>query len=36
MEIDEPSAPLPRGALGVHGVVVETEPLADFIEEFGV
>jgi hypothetical protein len=35
METDEPYDPIHIGALGVHGVVVETEHLADFIEEFG-
>ena len=36
VETDEPYDPLHIGALGVNGVVVETEHLADFIEEFGL
>jgi hypothetical protein len=36
VETDESYDPLHRGALGVHGVVVETEHLADVIEEFGL
>jgi hypothetical protein len=36
METDEPYDPLHRGALGVHGAVVVTEYLRDFIEEFGL
>jgi hypothetical protein len=35
METGEPSDPLHLGALGVHGGVVETEHLADFVEESG-
>lgn len=34
VETDESYDPLPIGSLGVNGVVVETEHLADFIEEF--
>jgi hypothetical protein len=34
VETGEPYDPLHIGALGVNGVVVETEHLADFIEEF--
>ncbi len=30
---DEPDDPIHRGALGVHGVVVETEHLSDCLEE---
>ena len=33
VETDASYDPLPRGALGVHGVVVETEHLTDFTEE---
>ncbi len=33
VETSEPYDPLHIGALGVHGVVVATEHLADFIEE---
>jgi len=36
VEADEPYDPLHRGALGVHGVVVETEHRSDLIEEFWV
>ena len=36
VETDEPYDPIHIGALGVHGVVVETEHLADFIEELGL
>ena len=34
VETPEPYEPLPRGAFGVHGGVVETEHLADGIEAF--
>ena len=34
VETDEPYDPIPLGALGGHGVVMEAEPLSDFIEEF--
>jgi hypothetical protein len=34
VETDEPYDPIPIGSLGVNGVVVETEHLADFIAEF--
>jgi hypothetical protein len=34
METDEPYDPIHIGVLGVNGVVVETEHLSDFIEEF--
>jgi hypothetical protein len=33
METDEPHDPLHIGALGVNGILVETEHIADFIEE---
>jgi hypothetical protein len=36
METDEPYDPSHRGALGVHGAVVVTKYLSDFIEEFGL
>jgi len=36
VETDESYNPLDIGALGVNGGVVETEHLADFIEEFGL
>jgi hypothetical protein len=36
VETDEPSDPLDIGALGVYGVVMQTEHLADVIEQFGV
>jgi hypothetical protein len=36
METDEPYDPLHRGALGVHGAVVVTEDLSDFIRAFGL
>jgi hypothetical protein len=36
VETDEPYDPLHIGSLGVNGVVVETEYLSDFIEEFGL
>jgi hypothetical protein len=35
VETGEPYDPLHIGALSVYGVVVETEHLVDFIEEFG-
>jgi hypothetical protein len=35
VETDESYDPLHRGSLSVHGVVVETEYLSHFIEEFG-
>jgi hypothetical protein len=34
VETDESCNPRPRGALGVHGGVVQTEHFSDFIEEF--
>jgi hypothetical protein len=34
VETDEPYDPIHIGSLGVNGVVVETEHLADFIAEF--
>jgi hypothetical protein len=36
VETDEPDEPLHRGALGVHGGVVQTEHLVHVIEEFGL
>ena len=36
VETDEPDDPLHRGALGVIGVVVETEHLLDVTEELGL
>jgi hypothetical protein len=36
VETDESYNPLHIGALGVNGVVVETEYLSHFIEEFGL
>jgi hypothetical protein len=36
METDERYEPLHKGALGVHGAVVVTEYLSDFIQEFGL
>jgi hypothetical protein len=36
VETDESYEPLHRGALGVHGVVVQTEHLVHVIEEFGL
>jgi hypothetical protein len=35
VETDEPYDPIHRGALGMNGVVVETEHRADCIAEFG-
>jgi hypothetical protein len=35
LETDESYDPLHRGRLSVHGVVVQTEHLSHFIEEFG-
>jgi hypothetical protein len=36
VETDESYDPLHIGALGVNGVVVQTEHLSHFIEEFGL
>jgi hypothetical protein len=36
VEMDEPDDPLHRGALGVNGVVVETEHLSHVIEASGL